>query len=155
MAKRVTGGHRLKALIGKARAAKAAAPKGVEAGFYSTSRYPDGTPMTNVAAWNEFGTRGGGWGGPIPERPFMRNAAREMPRKVLPVLKAQVDPKTLAVDRVTAGHVGNVMKTMIQQEIRDLREPPNSPRTIELKGSSNPLIDTGALRQSVTFKTIE
>lgn len=33
------------------------------------------------AVWNEFGTRGGasggGWGGPIPERPFMRNAMRD------------------------------------------------------------------------------
>lgn len=32
------------------------------------------------AIWNEFGTRGGasggGWGGPIPERPFMRNAMK-------------------------------------------------------------------------------
>ena len=34
----------------------------------------------NKAVWNEFGTAGGasggGWGGPIPERPFLRNAMR-------------------------------------------------------------------------------
>ena len=29
--------------------------------------------------------------------------------------------------------------------------PPNSPKTVKLKGSSNPLIDTGTLRKSITY----
>ena len=43
-------------------------------------------------------------------------------------------------------HVGD-----IQQRIRDLKEPKNSDVTIARKGSSNPLIDTGRLRQSVDY----
>lgn len=45
--------------------------------------FPAGKARADVvqrAIWNEFGTRGGasggGWGGPVPERPFMRNAMR-------------------------------------------------------------------------------
>lgn len=39
----------------------------------------------------------------------------------------------------------------VQAEITSLSSPPNSPVTIALKGSSNPLIDTGAMRQAVTW----
>ena len=39
----------------------------------------------------------------------------------------------------------------IQKEIGALRSPPNSETTIRLKGSSNPLIDSGAMRQAVTW----
>ena len=39
-----------------------------------------------------------------------------------------------------------------QLYMTNLRSPPNAASTIRRKGSSNPLIDSGALRQSVTFK---
>ena len=47
------------------------------------------------------------------------------------------------------------MKREIQQSIRQLRTPPNSPLTIAMKGSSNPLINTGKLRNSVDFEIIK
>jgi hypothetical protein len=40
----------------------------------------------------------------------------------------------------------------IQHEITVLRHPPNAPATIRAKGSSKPLIDTGEMRQSVTYQ---
>ena len=43
----------------------------------------------------------------------------------------------------------------IQGEITSLSSPPNSPVTIALKGSGNPLIDTGAMRQAVTWQIDE
>lgn len=56
--------------------------------------------------------------------------------------------KTLdAIGAVTAGEV--------QQYMTDLKTPPNAPYTIQQKGSSNPLIDTGALRASVTWKIVD
>ena len=39
----------------------------------------------------------------------------------------------------------------IQAEITSLMTPALSPRTIRAKGSSKPLIDTGAMRQAVTW----
>jgi hypothetical protein len=52
-------------------------PKRVKVGFPAGEADADNIQK---AIWNEFGTRGGasggGWGGPVPERPFMRNAMR-------------------------------------------------------------------------------
>ena len=85
----------------------------MEVGFYSTAKYPDGTPVTNVAAWNEFGfesrkyfpvqSKDGTWifikrakPKPIPERPFFRQAVARMDDTVLlPILKDGVNPRTI------------------------------------------------------------
>ena len=166
MAKRVKGGKKLNRFIRDAKRAKGV--RGVAAGFYSTGRYPDGTPVTNVAAWNEFGfkskyfpveTKDGGVrfikrATPIdvPERPFFRQSIPNMHDPLLDVLYADVDPRTMVVDRSTAGKCGLVMQAEIRRSIVDLKEPENRPATIAIKGSSNPLVDTGFLKQQVTWR---
>jgi hypothetical protein len=40
----------------------------------------------------------------------------------------------------------------IQNKIRDIKTPPLAQSTIDLKGSSDPLIDTGQMRQSVRYE---
>ena len=84
MAKRVKGGRKLQRFIRKAKSAKGV--RGVESGFYATAKYPDGTPVTNVAAWQEFGTVR------IPERPFMRQSIPKMKPPLLDILNSEVDP---------------------------------------------------------------
>ena len=78
----------------------------VEVGFYSTAKYKDGTPLTNVALWQEFGTNGTNGVGKIPERPFFRIAIRKMEAPALALLKADVDPKTMVVTRRIAEKLG-------------------------------------------------
>ena len=39
-----------------------------------------------------------------------------------------------------------------KKTIKTLNSPPNKPSTVKNKGSSNPLIDTGLLRQSITYQ---
>ena len=146
MATRVRGGRKLDRFLRRAKAAQGRGVRAVEVGFYSTAKYADGTPVTNVAAWNEFGTSR------IPERPFFRQAIQGADKDLLPILVENVDPRTMSVDRRTAGLVGQAMQGRIQRSITTLRRPGNAPSTIEAKGSSNPLIDTGFLRQSVTWK---
>lgn len=113
------------------------------------------------AIWNEFGTRGGGWGGPIPERPFMRNAIRgntpayrnfmvSAAKKLVRDLAAGTAAPTSM--RRSLNRLGAMAQGDIQAEITSLTAPPNSAVTIERKGSSKPLIDTGQLRASVTWK---
>ena len=46
----------------------------VDVGFMSGAIYPDGTPVAQVAFWNEFG-HGGRF--PAPPRPFFRNMVNE------------------------------------------------------------------------------
>lgn len=117
-----------------------------------------GGDIINRAVWNEFGTRGGrsggGWGGPIPERPFMRNAMRNNKNKYRDAMK--VSAKKILLGETSLSTVldklGALAASDVQMEITALRTPPNSPVTIALKGSSNPLIDTGQMRQSVTWE---
>ena len=64
-----------------------------------------------------------------------------------------------AADRVAAGHnpeteIGIVGNIALAEVIRTIDESlgieANSPETIERKGSSRPLVDTGELKQSIT-----
>lgn len=130
-------------------------PMSVKAGF------PAGQAdllTLNKAIWNEFGTRGGasggGWGGPIPERPFMRNSARTNMQKYIGQLKSQVS--ALITGKTTTRDIlskfGIQMVGDIQKEMASGSFAPNSPVTIARKGSSRPLINTGEMRQKVTYK---
>lgn len=156
---RTRGGKKLKQAVDQAKRAQSV--KELAVGFFNTARYPDGTAVTNVAAWNEFGTRS------IPERPFFRQAIKTMKPKVDRFLERRVDPKEMVVDRQLAGQVGELAKAEIQTSIRNLHQPPNSPVTIrggwvstpsgkpylvKGKGSSNPLIDTGFMRISTSYQ---
>ena len=165
---KIKGGDRALKFVANAKRTAQHTPASVEVGFYSTAKYPPyrtginggqkrvPQPVTNVAAWNEYGTRY------IPERPFMRISARiarnransRAPSSLNPhgILRSGVDPKTMTINRRTAELAGLAMASIIQKTIRSLSQPPNAERTIKQKGSSNPLIDTGVLRQAVTHK---
>lgn len=83
----------------------------------------------------------------IPERSFLRNGRDKNEDKV--VNKARdmlpdVVQKNVSVD-VFVDMIGQEFAGYIQKELRDLKSPPDTKMTIERKGSSNPLIDTGRL----------
>jgi hypothetical protein len=54
--------------------------------------------------------------------------------------------------RRTLSRLGLMAQGHVQESIVNLDTPPNAASTIKAKGSSNPLIDTGEMRQAVTFK---
>ena len=137
------GGKKLQRLL---REAGKGGVKGVAVGFFSTAMYEDGTPVAAVAAWNEFGTE------TIPERPFFRNALAESERSVGRILQGGLDTKKMVVDEQLAGRVGAHVQGKIQESITALKEPPNAPSTVRAKGSSDPLMDTGTLRNSVAWE---
>ena len=137
------GGKKLQRLL---REAGKGGVSGVKVGFFSTAKYQDGTPVAAVAAWNEFGTKN------IPERPFFRNALAESERSVGRILQAGLDTKKMVVGEQLAGRVGAHVQGKIRDSITALKEPPNAPETVRRKGSSNPLLDTGTLRNSVAWE---
>lgn len=113
------------------------------------------------AVWSEFGTRGGasggGWGGPVPERPFMRNSMNSNRGSYQSAMRASA-VKILRGDTslsTVLSKLGIKAQNDVQAEIVALASPPNSATTIALKGSSNPLIDTGEMRRAVTYKVDE
>ena len=112
--------------------------------------FPKGTESTILdrAVYNEFGTA------TIPERPFMRDGLRDGIPELKQVNKGLV--KRIIDGRLTKQQALNQLGMkgvqLIQNSITGLKDPANAPSTIERKGSSNPLIDTGEMRQSVTHK---
>ena len=112
--------------------------------------FPVGTAQGIIerATWNEFGTRR------IPERPFMRRSLKGNRAKYQAFMRQQA--KQIIENKQTVGRSLSMLGIMaqgdIQHEISVLRDPPNAPSTIARKGSSKPLIDTGQMRQSVTYR---
>lgn len=107
-----------------------------------------GASMPLIAFKNEYGTDR------IPKRPFMRKSYDEnkalinkvFDKQYIKILDRKIKPKKALKE------VGLVMVRLIQEKIETLKDPPNAPDTIALKGSSNPLIDFGQMIQSVREK---
>ncbi len=117
----------------------------VDVGFFKgTHTYPNGKDVTTVARDNDQGTKR------IPERPFMIPAGNKAANKTINITVQSIFG---GMDEQQAlSKAGELFVGFIQKEITNLKEPPNSPYTIEKKGSSNPLIDTGDMRKSVKWK---
>lgn len=116
-----------------------------------------GSDILNRAAWNHFGTRGGaaggGWGGPIPARPFLLLAIRANKGKYRAALRNSAARIMMGetTARTMLARLGIDAQGDVQSMIGAVG-PANSPVTVALKGSSTPLIDTGAMRGAVTFE---
>lgn len=114
--------------------------------------FPSGKSDSDVVAravWNHFGTSRG-----IPARPFMFNAIRKNKREIVRYLN-KTAPDILKGEmslRTALARLGILTQGYVQDEITELRNPPNHPDTIRQKGSSNPLIDSGEMRGAVTYK---
>ena len=90
----------------------------------------------------------------IPERSFLRSGHDENADKVLKnasMALGQVIDGKMSIDTWLDAY-GQMMADTIKLYIRDLKSPPNHPYTIEQKGSSNPLVDTGNLLESITWE---
>lgn len=93
----------------------------------------------------------------IPERSFMRAGYDDNKSKFIArgnKLLTKVIRLELPVHAFYEA-LGEYMVGRIQKYLTSLRTPPNHPTTIKDKGSSNPLIDTGRLRQSITYKVVK
>lgn len=108
----------------------------------------DGAPLAAKAFWNELGTEN------IPERPFMRDTFDQQKGKwgrtadvaISAILSGKFKPKR------AFGVLGQMAEDDIKDAITSGDWVPNSPVTVALKGSSQPLIDTGAMRQAIRHK---
>lgn len=109
----------------------------------------DGTSMALVAAVNEFGTEDGH----IPERSFLRSTVddnRTRYYRLARELHSDVLRGRFGIWRALS-LVGQKAQADVQAKIASGVPPPNAPSTIERKGSSTPLIDTGAMRQAIRY----
>lgn len=90
----------------------------------------------------------------IPERSFLRAGFDKHHIEVLKTAEGVLPDVllgTMSVDQY-AEMVGLILKGKIQDYAVSLKTPKNHPFTIEQKGSSNPLVDTGEMINSISYE---
>lgn len=116
----------------------------VRAGFTDKATYPNGTPIAMVAAAQNFGAPAAN----IPPRPFFSNIVRAKRavwgKELGQLLKAQNMNASKALELMGMRMAGD-----IKQSIVDMVSPPLSEKTVKRKGFDKPLVDTGAMLQSL------
>lgn len=141
----ISGGDALERKIAEL-AAKIGEAKTLRVGFLEGATYPDGEPVSMVAAANEFGNPGNNQ----PPRPYFRRmVAEKSPEWASDLVKIAVatnyDAETLLP------LMGEHIKGQLQESIREFTDPPLSPHTIKKKGFDKPLIDTSHMLNSVDY----
>lgn len=100
----------------------------VRVGFLEDAKYPDGTPVAQVAAWNNFGAPGAG----IPARPFFTRMVQEKGGEWGEAFAGALKMADGDTDKAL-----ELMGVKIAGQLRDaieaLRDPANSPVTDLLK----------------------
>lgn len=86
----------------------------------------------------------------IPARPWLEPGVASATEEVLLTIQDGMEAGS-SMDQILEA-VGVVAVGAVKVYMTELKTPPNAASTIRKKGSSNPLIDTGAMRQSVTHK---
>lgn len=116
-----------------------------DAGVHADS----GLTMAELGAIHEFGL------GNVPERSFLRAWGESRGKALLTERADLIESNTKAGNpRRALEQIGLLAVGEIQQRISAGIPPANTAETIARKGSSIPLIDTGALRQSITHKVV-
>ena len=126
----------------------------VNVGFFDEYYGPenDNLPVAYIASIQEEGTD------KIPRRSFIRNGFMEDNIKTLswitPEVKAMVS--AVALGQLSWNQLyhklGPVFVEIMKKEIELWQIPMNAPKTVELKGFNNPLIDTGRMLDSVEYR---
>ncbi|MEA3330610.1 MAG: hypothetical protein U9Q29_02830 [Campylobacterota bacterium] len=113
--------------------------------------YESGETTIEVGATHEFGE------GNIPERSFIRVPVQHNKEKYIALAAKQAklifNGKQTVEDAL--GILGLFMSDKMKASFGNNDWSPNSQQTIASKGSSSPLIDTGQLRQSITWQIVQ
>ena len=124
---------------------KVGLPKG------KSGAYDDGLTVIEVGAINEFGNE------KIPERSFVRVPVQQNKIKYMDLARKQAQKiyagKTTVNDAL--GILGLFMSDKMKASFTDNDWQENAQSTINMKGSSTPLIDSGQLRQSITWQIVK
>ena len=125
-----------------------ATDKVVTVGIHEDAGVHSDAGMSNaeLGAILHFGTNNGN----IPPRPWLDAGVASGNAEYAGIIQDGVESGE-SLEQVL-NTVGVVAVGKVQVYMTELKTPPNALSTIKMKGSANPLIDTGELRGSVTYK---
>jgi len=106
--------------------------------------------VAQIGFWHEFGAENAN----IPERSFIRSTINGKAKEIKAVSRAQLKKVINGVTTTEKGLgiLGAFTAGLIQEKFTSNNWAPNTAKTELRKGSSAPLIDTGQLRQSISYE---
>lgn len=107
-------------------------------------QHEGGINNAQLGAVQHFGTEN------IPPRPWLDVGVASGNQEYLQIITDGLE-QGLQPEQIL-NQLGVVATAQVQIYMTQLKSPPNAPSTVAHKGSSNPLIDSGVLRSSVTYK---
>lgn len=121
----------------------------VNVGFLAGATYPDdGTPVAQVAFWNEYGTS------QTEARPFFRTMIA-VESFAWPDLIGKAAKHYGYDGKSVLQFMGVKISEELQQSIAGWRYPGNAASTIAKKGFDKPLVETAHMQNSVDFEVME
>ncbi len=124
-------------------------PGTVDVGIIDAGIHDDSLEtVATIAFKNEFGDTY------TPERSFMRSTIHEKKKEIVAMqVKLWKQVTTGKINKETAlGLLGEFIADLIKLKIVAIKDPPNAQRTIDAKGTSNPLIETKQMHNSITYE---
>lgn len=111
----------------------------VEVGLFE----PD---LAQIGYYNEYGTAA------APPRPFVKASVELNQGKYEAMMAKTVSKIIKGGSGLDLESLGNEASEDMSHYATNLKEPANAPSTIKRKGFDNPLIDTGAMVDSIAYK---
>ena len=160
---KVSGGDKFKAALGKIvkkmKVAEDVGGSAVHVGFLEGATYPDGKSVAFVAAMNEYGHRVGAAPGEgeednravVPPRPFFRTMIAQHKAEWAPAMAAILKRTDYNV-RDTLLMTGEGVAGQLRQSIIDFDSIPLAQSTIDRKGFSKELVDSGVMLNSIDYE---
>ena len=112
---------------------------------------PSKADLVEIALYNELGTN------TIPSRPFLAQTVQMHEEEIKEMAATEVSQALLGEkDSQQAFEViGEDVRKKVQNRIDEGQFVPNAPSTIRRKGHDHPLIDTGTMRDSISYTICE
>jgi hypothetical protein len=121
--------------------------------FADAGAYPDGTPVTDVALYNEYGTA------LIPSRSWLRSTFDESAADISRWIQSAVERELVDLAKGLSPRmsrrlsaIGRNLAERARKKVLSSPPPPNAPSTIARKGHGQTLYETGLLSRSVTHR---
>lgn len=109
------------------------------------------TDLVDIALYNELGTS------TIPSRPFLAQTVQMHEEEIKEMAATEISQALIGKkdSQQAFNAIGEDVRQKVQNRINEGQFVPNAPSTIRHKGHDHPLIDTGTMRDSISYTICE
>lgn len=109
------------------------------------------TDLVDIALYNELGTS------TIPSRPFLAQTVQMHEEEIKEMAATEISQTLIGKkdSQQAFNAIGEDVRQKVQNRINEGQFVPNAPSTIKHKGHDHPLIDTGTMRDNISYTICE